>query len=222
MDSSRPLKLIVTLGALSLVLAHLIWPSLAIDGITLGLVAIAIIPWLAPLVKSLEFPGGWKVELREMKAATERAKEAGLLERGPNGPQPTPSFLIVAESDPNLALAGLRIELERRLVTLCEAREIQPRSRGMSQLLRTLGEHGVLTSDQRAALDDLTGLLNSAVHGAAVEPRAAEWALRMGPDLLESLNRMIAPDGPKVFVTEDEPKFAHDGDIWFKPPSNAR
>lgn len=222
MDSIRPLRLIVTLGALGLVLAHLIWPSLSIDGVTLGLVAIAIIPWLAPLVKSLEFPGGWKVELREMKAATERAKEAGLLERGPNGPQPTPSFLIVAESDPNLALAGLRIELERRLVTLCKAREIQTRSRGMSQLLRTLGEHGVLTSDQRAALDDLTGLLNSAVHGASVDPRAAEWALRMGPDLLESLNRMIARDGPKIFVQEDEPRFGHDGDIWFKPPSNAR
>jgi hypothetical protein len=48
----RRVRRIVTLVALVLALAHLVFPSLAIDAITLGLLAVAIIPWLAPLIKS--------------------------------------------------------------------------------------------------------------------------------------------------------------------------
>ena len=211
------LRQFLTLGALGLALVHLIWPSLAIDAITLGLLVIAVIPWLAPLIKSVELPGGWKVELQEMQDATAKAKEAGLLQVTPNAPKVDHSFQLIAESDPNLALAGLRIEIERRLLTLCEKHRIQIRSKGVGQLLRVLDERGVLTPEQRSALNDLTGLLNSAVHGATVEPQAAAWAMDIGPPLLESLNRLIEPDGPKVFAQKDEPKFALDGDLWVEP-----
>ena len=68
------LRSLVTLVALLLALSHLIWPTLAIDTVTLVLLVIAIIPWLAPLFKSLEFPGGWKVEFQELQKAAQRAE----------------------------------------------------------------------------------------------------------------------------------------------------
>ncbi|HEX7036114.1 MAG TPA: hypothetical protein VF210_10080 [Pseudomonadales bacterium] len=73
-----------------------------------------------------------------------------------------------------------------------------------------------LTPDQIAALNDLAGLLNAAVHGATVDPQAAQWALDIGPDLLESLSRIIERDSNKILVQEEEPKFALDGDVWFQ------
>jgi hypothetical protein len=42
-DDLRRLRQTVTLGALLLAIAHLIWPDLAIDAITLALVVIAIL-----------------------------------------------------------------------------------------------------------------------------------------------------------------------------------
>ena len=50
----KPFKvqLAITLGALGVAVVHLVWLSLAIDGITLTLVVIAIVPWLASLFKS--------------------------------------------------------------------------------------------------------------------------------------------------------------------------
>lgn len=39
---------------------------LAIDFVALGLIVVATLPWLAPLVKSLELPGGWKMEFAEI------------------------------------------------------------------------------------------------------------------------------------------------------------
>lgn len=73
-DSSEQLtrlRGIVTLGALLLALLHLLCPTLAIDGVTLALLVIALVPWLAPIFKSLEFPGGWKVEFKELQKAAQ-------------------------------------------------------------------------------------------------------------------------------------------------------
>lgn len=152
----KRLRQLVTLGALVLALVHLIWPTLAIDAITLGLIVIAVVPWLAPIFKSLEFPGGWKVEFQELQKAAERAEDVGLL-------APTPqmiteadyTFQRVAEQDPNLALAGLRIEIEKRLVALAEKRGIEVRGRGLGQLLRFLSERNVLGHQERSVLADL-------------------------------------------------------------------
>lgn len=207
----RRVRLTVTLVALGLALTHLLFPSLAIDAITLGLLAVAIIPWLAPLIKSLELPGGWKVELHEMYQVSTRAQDAGLISPESVTPTTEHSFQIVADRDPNLALAGLRIEIERRLLRLAEQHQIPLRSRGISTILRELDRQGVLTAEQRSVLSDMVALLNSAVHGAEVDRRASEWAMQIGPGLLQSLDGLAEP---RLFVQPDEPKEAKEGDLW--------
>lgn len=206
----RRVRFTVTLAALGLALTHLLFPSLAIDVITLGLLAVAIIPWLAPLIKSLELPGGWKVELQEMYQVSTRAQDAGLISDS-DSLAAEHSFQLVADRDPNLALAGLRIEIERRLLRLAEQHQVPLRSRGISTILRELDKRGVLTTEQRSVLSDMVGLLNSAVHGAEVDQRASEWAMQIGPGLLQSLDKLTEP---KIFVQPDEPKDAKDGDLW--------
>lgn len=184
----KRLRQVVTLGALGLALVHLVFPKLSIDAITLALLAIALIPWLAPMFKSLELPGGWKVEFQELREVEARAQAAGLLAPQEETPKPEYTFQVVAKEDSNLALAGLRIEIEKRLVRLAESRDVPVRSRGLGSLLRDLTQAQVLSGDERSILLDLTGLLNSAVHGAHVEPEAAGWALETGPRVLKALD----------------------------------
>lgn len=73
-SSTRTYWLSGTISVLALALAavHLLVPDVEIDAITLTLVGLAIVPWLAPLVKSVELPGGWKFELRELKEKVEQ------------------------------------------------------------------------------------------------------------------------------------------------------
>src|SRR5712691_10711441 len=185
-ESLKGLRQVVTLGALAIALVHLLWPTLAIDAITLALLVIAMLPWLAPIFKSLELPGGWKIEFQELQKAAARAQEAGLLAPS-SAPEPSEfTFQRVAEEDPNLALAGLRIEIEKRLVKLADKHGIESRSRGLGQLLRVLAESQVLDNQARSVLADMAGLLNSAVHGATVDPRATDWAMSVGPRLLKA------------------------------------
>lgn len=191
-----PLKLlrqVVSLGALILALAHLVWPSLAIDAITLALMVIAILPWLAPLVKSLKIPGGWKVEFQELQKAASRAESAGLLAAEPSPSEKAFSFQSIAKRDANLALAGLRIEIEKRLSQLAEAHGLRgDRPLGIGQLLRILTQSEVLTTEERSVLADMVNMLNAAVHGASVDSRSADWAIDIGPRLLTSLDERVA------------------------------
>ena len=185
----RRLQAAITLSALGIAAAHLIWPNLKIDAVTLVLLIVALVPW-APLFKSVELPGGWKIEFQELEKARNKAEAAGLLDLAVKWEKEF-SFQAVAEEDPNLALAGLRIELERRLRELARSRNLPSERAGIGQLLRILDREDVLTPEERSALSDMVYLLNSAVHGAEVDRRAAQWALEVGPQLLAGIDERI-------------------------------
>jgi hypothetical protein len=102
---------------------------------------------------------------------------AGLLdEQSVVQPDREYSFQIVADEDPNLALAGLRIEIERRLGRLAEGANLGNSKVSIGRLLRVLGEKGILTQEQQSVLADMVGLLISAAHGAVADQQAALWA----------------------------------------------
>jgi hypothetical protein len=187
----------ITLGALVIAGVHVIWPALAIDAVTATLILAAIVPWLAPVFKKLKLPGGLELEFQELQHTKERAEKAGLLSAGPPVIPSKYSFQLVADEDPNLALAGLRIEIERRLVQIAEANEID-RSRlglGVGALLHVLAERGILTYEQRSVLSDMLKTLNQAVHGVTAPRSAADWALQIGPLLLRTLDERIPQQG---------------------------
>ena len=80
-SSLRNLRGAVTLIALGAALIHILCPDLAIDYVTVLLLVLALVPWLGPLVSSIEVPGVGKVELRgEVQRAVEAAS-TGALER---------------------------------------------------------------------------------------------------------------------------------------------
>ncbi len=188
----KKLRQYVSLGALLLALAHLIWPDLAIDAIALALIVIAILPWIAPIVKSFELPGGWKVEFQELQKAASRAETAGLLAAEPSQKEAIFSFQSIATRDPNLALAGLRIEIGKRLSLLAEIYGLNSRRpMGVGQALRALAQAEVLTNEERSILSDMVNMLNAAAHGAEVDSRAANWAIEIGPRLLTSLDERV-------------------------------
>jgi len=76
---SLVLRIGVTLVILGLAALHVLLPDLRIDGTAIALLALGLVPWLAPLLKSVELPGGVKIELRELEKAQEKAAQAGLL-----------------------------------------------------------------------------------------------------------------------------------------------
>jgi hypothetical protein len=178
---------VLALGALS---SHLFVPQLKLDPVALGLLVVAVVPWLSSVVKSLEVPGAGKIEFQEVREATERA--TGDKTKVPPAPIETEfSFLAVSELDPNLALVGLRVELEKRLRKLAKANDL-PASRPLPQLTNELQQAGVLSAEQAAGLRDLIALGNGAAHGLDVSASAGRVAVEFGPDVLRVLDAKLS------------------------------
>ena len=84
----------------------------------------------------------------------------------------------VALSDPNLALAGLRMGLERALSDVAElaGSPQQPRTVTTARVAKVLAKRGILPQELRSLARDIAAITNAAVHGQQV---TTEEALRV-------------------------------------------
>jgi hypothetical protein len=62
---SRGLSIVISVGAVALAAAHLIWPRAKLDSVTVVLVLIALLPWLGVIFESIQMPGGWQFDYRK-------------------------------------------------------------------------------------------------------------------------------------------------------------
>ena len=194
-DPLRSLKLLVTLGALLLLFVRILFPSLRIDAVSLGLVAVALLPWLSPLIKSAKLPGGFEIEFQDVKNAADKVTSGEA--STPLVSPPQLSYLELADQDPSLALVALRIEIEKRLRRLAEIAGV-PRSRSLTVIIMDLQVREILNPDSVQGLRDLITLGNQAAHGVPVGPQAASSAVEYGPRVLQILDSKIVNLGGTV------------------------
>jgi hypothetical protein len=75
----------------------------------------------------------------------------------------------IAESDPTLALAGLRIEIEILANNLAIGFKLEPpKNHSVNSLLRLLRERGAITSEQMKLAQQILAICNRAIHGQDV------------------------------------------------------
>ena len=67
---STLLKLFITVGPVALLIVHL--TAKPLDAVGLGLLALAILPWLSSILDTAELPGGIKVQFKQVKEEQER------------------------------------------------------------------------------------------------------------------------------------------------------
>jgi hypothetical protein len=66
------LKVFISIVALGVILARLVWPNLRLDAITLGLIIVAILPWLSTIIESAKFGGDGRSNLERSNWPAER------------------------------------------------------------------------------------------------------------------------------------------------------
>jgi hypothetical protein len=187
------LKSAMSLIALGFILVHILKPSLKVDSITIALIVIAMLPWLYSVIESAKFPGGYEIKFRDISKAGEKIGGGGVvaeMSASAAADSALQSTLERVQSiDPNLAVAGLRIEIEKSVRKIADAHGVP--SRGpLTNLVNTLGTRGVFPGSMVDGLKTLIQIGNSAVHGASVDPSAAEWAIIHSQQIIRSLNRI--------------------------------
>lgn len=153
--------------------------------IAAGALAIALVPWVLGFIEKLSAPGGFEI----IFAKAEKQIDAAHVE--PDADQ-IAAFKYLENLDPNLAIAQLRVQIERRLRQLAEDVMISPDPRGRPRTLRSLAEalaaQGAITHEAVSLISDLTPVMNEAVHGIELQENATEFALEYGPRILAMLS----------------------------------
>ena len=202
MTAKKRLKLIISIVATLIAVAHLIFPKVSIDIITVVLIAIAIIPWLETLFKSVELPGGVKLEFKELEKIEKEAKKIGLISTEELTPKvendkdkPKYYFVEIAEKNQELALVSLRIEIEKRLREIAAKYSIDTQRYSVIRIIDALGNKNILTLQETTVLKDMISTLNHAAHGVEYDKRNAQWVIDNGPSIVDSLENRIANRG---------------------------
>jgi len=214
MTLKKKTQIIITTLAIFVGLAHLIFPSIKIDAILITLIIIAIIPWLEPLFKSVELPGGFKVEYQDLKKIEIEAKKAGLIKNiqltekviDDKSHPDTFSFVEIAEKNQEFALIGLRIEIEKRLRNLADKYSIESNKFSVNKLIDVLAKNEILTKAEMVSLKDIIKTLNHAAHGMDYDQRNADWVIENGPKILESLDDKLEFRGSRFSVGRSSEK----------------
>ena len=194
MNNKKTIQISISVIGILLIAAHLIWPELKVDSITVVIFAIIIIPWLAPVFKTLEFPGGMKLEYN-LEKVTQKLEDSGLINSknnvGSSSTHHKYSFMNVVDIDSELALTGLRMEIESRLQQLSEYAPIQVKNKSVGALTKSLEANDLLTRKETSAINDLLPILNRAAHGEKIERNLHNWVMEIGPQLLDTLESKI-------------------------------
>jgi hypothetical protein len=195
------LKIAISLVALAILTGHIIWPSLSIDAISLGLLVVALLPWASSLIESAKFPGGWEIKFRDLKKASDKiesAQGAWFKKEGVEVLEVADyikDVQVLVSADANLALVALRIEIEKRLRTLAARHGIKE-SLPLTRLFRELYRQEILTESVFGSLEQIVNAGNRAAHGASVEPSVQQWALDSGTQIIAALDAVLAkPEG---------------------------
>jgi hypothetical protein len=184
----RRLQISVTIGATLLFILHLVFPSVKLDAVSVALLFFIVLPWVIPFLKSFELPGGFKIELQDVTAITQKIKDFKIQPSVPKGLLPKKVHIsefssrdeferlkIIARVDPNLALAGLRLALERQIRGVAHSEGISNSDMApLHGLLKELSRKGILPKGSGEGIQATLQLLNKAVHGAVIEPEVAD------------------------------------------------
>ena len=157
---SKTSKIAISIVAILIAIAHVTFPTIAIDATTLILLFVALVPWILPFVKSIDIPGVGSIDLQDAKSATDKVMKTITPPTGSisvTGEKPSVKVTIgdtditnlwtVFEADPNLALVGFRIEIERRLRQITEKAGIEGSRKPLCRLARELEVNRVLPAE---------------------------------------------------------------------------
>ncbi len=174
------------------------WPdSFAFDRYSALLLFLLAIPLLAPFLKKAKWFGAefdFKESIQNLSALVEKSKVSSENKKNElNSKSFFSTFsadtaMHLLEQDPNLALASLRIEIEK---TLRVAYNIlvdpdDSGKKGIGFLIRALFDFGAIKEHQRNALYEINKLCNEAVHGGTISVPDALEVIELSVRLSES------------------------------------
>jgi hypothetical protein len=206
---------VIAVVACALLLCHSLQiATITVDATSLILLALILLSPFIAAVKRLKI-GDFEAEIEpaEVKRLVEQVTNEVPVVENPKAAVSEEPFSAgaaireLAENDVVVALAKLRIELERtiqRLYSRSHGGQSQPRTLSLRQVVGDLAARQVVPGNLASPIIEVLALCNRAIHGEAIRDRDARSVIESGVELLqavEQLNREFGVAHPVEKVT---------------------
>ncbi|TQF05412.1 hypothetical protein E6W39_28230 [Kitasatospora acidiphila] len=184
--------------ALGIGAIHLVKPDVKIDGVTLVLAVIALVPWLGDLFESIELPGGAKLQYRKLEerleAAEQRAEEVQLAVTDASRQA---RVALVASANESVREEGADEAVRRLLDEFTNLRRSTPSGPARTYRQELIFAELIKLAPQLADFD-IAGALGSADDASRLTAYARLYACPEGdflPTLVEAAAEEVIPFG---------------------------
>lgn len=191
---------LIFITGIMLIVVRGFWSDIfTVDVFTVLILFILSIPFVAQYLRKAKFAGAefeFKDEIRETEKLVQLSVEQAAKSEsaGERKILPFETFKLSAvrellDSDPVLALAALRIEIERKFKLLVDSLDLPIRNEwSISKLIEAIKKRELLSSEQVTALQKIISMCNKAIHGSSISKKEAREII----ELAEELNRTFS------------------------------
>lgn len=195
MQTSKLFPILVSALALLLLVIHTFgWGALRVDSTSIFLLVLIVLAPLSDLIKKIKF-GEFEAEIgsREIEKVSESLSFSGADK--PSIPVQIQSDIPkLVESDPQLGMAKLRIELEKIIKVIyfrVERPDFDIDRVPLSRLMNELAEKRVIPIALLSSIRDVLSLANRAIHGESIKASDAESLAHLGVKVIAELRRIF-------------------------------
>jgi len=128
----------------------------------------------------------------------------------------TDAIRVLAESDPAIALAKVRIELEKVLTRLARMTLIGTEKLQLGSIVQKLSNHEIITAQTGKSLGEVISICNRAIHGEYISEDDAKTIVELGIELLENLYWDIQDQITTGTIISEEIITPHELDEYFE------
>lgn len=195
MQTSKKFPILVSALALLLLVIHTFgWGALRVDSTSIFLLVLIVLAPLSDLIKKIKF-GEFEAEIRTREI--EKVSESLSFSEADN---PSTSAQIqsdipkLVESDPQLGMAKLRIELEKIIKVIyfrVERPDFDIDRVPLARLMNELAEKRVIPIELLSSIRDVLSLANRAIHGESIKASDAESLAQLGVKVIAELRRIF-------------------------------
>lgn len=195
MQTNKMFPILVSALALLLLVIHTFgWGALRVDSTSIFLLVLIVLAPLSDLIKKVKF-GDFEAEIgsTEIKKVSE-SLDFSAADKPSISTQIQSDIPKLVESDPQLGMAKLRIELEK-IIKIIYFRVKRPDFDmdrvPLSRLMNELAEKRVIPIALVSSIRDVLSLANRAIHGESIKVSDAESLAQLGVKVIAELRRIF-------------------------------
>ena len=203
--------------ALMLLVSHsLKLATLSVDATSILLLIIMLISPFVSAIKKIKY-GDFEAEIdpkeiQRIKSEAEKNIDFSLQDDNEKLEinKTTNTIKEIAESDSVLALAKIRIEIEKILTLIARASSIEIDRITLGALVNKLSNQEIISPGVSSSLREVVGICNRAIHGESISDESAKTIIDLGVEIIDDLywlykeQAVTAPIVSEEIITAEE------------------